>query len=324
MNKQNIPVGETGGSGPPACNLRCGHCHNEGQAKPWLHKTRAAVAINELYALIGAAARRGARTVRFTGGDPGMYPHFYDLMSAICHWRASLPAVDKWALTTNGIPFLDQRKFSALADSALTHIAIGIDSVEQGERSRPSSPVGVPGNEIFSRFIIPLMRTFSGRLKIDVVFTGDENRTRNVIRYARSLGLDVTVLEINGVMGVTHGTRAAFEDLRHRVAEEFSLKPRLNKDLNEVYLYDARGLEVIKFYQDHCAQRECDVCRKLDFRVVQSADGLAAVPCYEQAQSKSIPLMVGGALSDVQLDDAIRYNGRGPGWFKNTMYDTRS
>jgi hypothetical protein len=105
------------------------------------------------------------------------------------------------------------------------------------------------------------------------------------------------------------------------VAEEFSLTPRLNADLNEIYLYDAEGREVIKFYQDHCAQRECDVCRKLDFRVVQSADGLAAVPCYEQAQSKRIPLTVDGALSDVRFDDAIRYNGRGPQWFEHTLYD---
>jgi molybdenum cofactor biosynthesis enzyme MoaA len=308
----------------PACNLRCGHCHNEGQAKPWLHRTRTAVALDELYALICLAATRGARTVRFTGGDPGMYPHFYDLMSAVGHWRPALASVDKWALTTNGIPFLDPRKFSALAASALTHIAIGVDSVEPGERSRPSSPVGVPGSEVFSRFVVPLMQAFRGSIKINVVFTGDENRTRNVIRYARSLGLDVTVLEVNGVMGETHGTRPAFEDLRHRVAEEFSLTPHLNEDLNEVYLYDAKGREVIKFYQDHCAQRECDVCRKLDFRVVQSADGLAAVPCYEQAQSKCIPLMVSGVLSDVRFDDAIKYNGRGPQWFQHTLYDARS
>jgi hypothetical protein len=253
-----------------------------------------------------------------------MYPHFYDLMSAVAHWGPALPSVDKWALTTNGIPFFDSRKFSALAASVLTHVAIGVDSVEPGERSRPSSPIGVSGSEIFSRFVIPLTETFRGRVKIDVVFTGDENRTRNVIRYARSLGLDVTVLEVNGVMGVTHGTGPAFEDLRRRVSEEFSLTPRLNKELNEVYLYDAHGREVIKFYQDHCARRECDVCRKLDFRVVQSADGLAAVPCYEQAQSKVIPLMVNGALSDKRFDDAIRYNGGGPQWFDDTSYGARA
>lgn len=239
-------------------------------------------------------------------------------------WRATLPSVEKWALTTNGIPFLHEGKFSALSKSELTHIAIGIDSVEPGERSRPSSPVGVPGTQIFEQVVGPLTEKFKGRVKIDVVFTGDENRTWNVIRCARLLGLDVTVLEVNGVMGATHQTRTAFEALRNRVASEYSLDTRLNKELNEFYLYDDQDREVIKFYQDHCAQRECDVCRKLDFRVVQSVDGPAAVPCYEQAQGQTIPLMVNGAVSDARFDDAIKYNGRGPQWFEHTRYDTRS
>jgi len=306
----------------PICNLRCGHCHNEGQAKPWLHRKGIAAEIGDLDALIRAAAKRGVKSVRFTGGDPGMYPRFSELVSAIYNWRSVLPSIEKWALTTNGIPFLDPRKFSALANSALTHIAVGIDSIEPGELSRPSSPVGVSGSEVFDRLIIPLSRKFSGSIKIDIVFTGDEDRTRNVIRRARSLGLDVTVLEVNGVMEVKYNTRAAFEQLRDRIIEEFALTPRLCEDLNEVYLYDAHGREVMKFYQDHCARRECDVCRKLDFRVIQSTEGLAAVPCYEQAQSKTIPLMKSGVLSEARFEDAIRHNGRGPQWFKDTPYDS--
>jgi hypothetical protein len=241
-------------------------------------------------------------------------------MSAIRDWRSVLTSIDKWALTTNGIPFLDRRKFFALAGSALTHVAVGVDSIEPGELSRPSSPVGIPGDQIFRRFIEPLTRAFDGAIKIDVVFTGDEARTRNVIRRARSLGLDVTVLEVNGVMGVEYGTALAFERLREHVAEEFALTPNLNEDLNEVYLYDAHGREVIKFYQDHCSRHECAVCRKLDFRVIQSTDGLAAVPCYEQAQSKIIPLMLNGMLDDERFSDAIRYNGRGPRWFEGSPY----
>ena len=250
-----------------------------------------------------------------------MYPHFYELVSAVRVWRSALPSIDKWALTTNGIPFLKPQKFSALAGSALTHVAVGIDSIEPGERSRPSSPVGVSGREIFDAFIAPLSSRFAGCIKINVVFTGDENRTRNVISHARSLGLDVTVLEVNALMGERHETKAAFEELRERVAKEFRLTPRLCEDLNEVYLYDAQGHEAIKFYQDHCARRECDVCRKLDFRVIQSDAGLAAIPCYEQAQSRGIPLMTGGMINDGQLDDAIKYNGRGPQWFENTPYN---
>jgi len=174
--------------------------------------------------------------------------------------------------------------------------------------------------EVLDCVVDPLSREFAGSIKVDVVFTGDENRTLNVVRRVHSLGLDVTVLEVNGVMGVRYNTRESFDRLRNDIMREFSLTPRLNEDLNEIYLYDPHGREVMKFYQDHCARRECDVCRKLDFRVVQSANGLAAVPCYEQAQSKIIPLMIDGAISDERFDDAIKYNGRGPQWFSGTPY----
>ena len=305
----------------PACNLRCRHCHNEGQAAPWLHRPAAPVTIDEIDALIRACASRGARTVRFTGGDPGMYRHFLPLMSAVQGWRAAHRSIGKWALTTNGIPFLNSTKFSSLARSALTDVAIGIDSVEPGELSRPSSLVGIAGAELFERVVIPLRDSFPGGIKIDVVFDGNERRTRNVIRRARLLGLAVTVIEINGVMGKTYDTRTAFIRLREDVATEFALTPRLCEDLNELYLYDSEGRQVIKFYQDHCSDRECHVCRKLDFRIVRGAKGLAAIPCYEQAQGRVIELAVDGKLCEARLDDAIRHNGRGPLWFAGTRYD---
>jgi hypothetical protein len=225
-------------------------------------------------------------------------------------------------LTTNGVPFLDSRKFSSLARSALTHIAVGVDSIEPGELSRPSSPVGISGDELFARLVQPLSRVFAGEVKIDVVFAGNQQRTRRVIDRARSLGLSVTVLEVNGVMGDTYDTRASFEQLRENVANDYGPTPRLCEELNEVYLYDSCGREVIKFYPDHCAGRECDVCRKLDFRIVQASSGPAAVPCYEQAQQRVIPLRnVDGSLSEALFEDAIRYNGGGPDWFRSSPYE---
>jgi molybdenum cofactor biosynthesis enzyme MoaA len=301
----------------PVCNLRCGHCHNEGQAAPWLHKPTA-MTIPDIERLIRMASKYGARTIRFTGGEPGMFPHLCELLDAIENWKADLTSIRKWGMTTNGIPFFDSKKFSSLAGSTLTHIAVGVDSIEPDELSRPNSPVGISGDEVFTRFIQPLSQQFSGRIKVNVVFADNQRRSRRVIDRARSLGLNVTVLELNGVMGRKYDTRAAFERLRDDVARDHALTPRLCEELNEVYLYDSSDREVIKFYQDHCADRECGVCRKLDFRVVQTKEGLAAVPCYEQAQQKVIPLVIDGSLSEARFEEAIRYNGGGPDWFKTS------
>ncbi len=94
----------------PVCNLRCSHCYNEGRSKPWLHRASTAAAIHDLDSLIRAAAVRGVKTVRFTGGEPGMYPHFYELISATRTWGSTLASIDKWVLTTNGIPLSEAAK----------------------------------------------------------------------------------------------------------------------------------------------------------------------------------------------------------------------
>ncbi len=60
----------------------------------------------------------------------------------------------------------------------------------------------------------------------------------------------------------------------------------------------------------------------MHLRVSPTADGWGAVPCFLQAQSKTIPLTVDGELSGARFEDAIKYNGQGPQWFKGTPYDS--
>jgi hypothetical protein len=158
-------------------------------------------------------------------------------------------------------------------------------------------------------------------IKFDTVFTGDKRRTLNVIRAARRLGVNVSVVEINGVMGTAHTVRSKFLKLIAETAEEFHLEPRLYKPVNEIYLYDEQGNTPIKFYQDHCRDLDCGNCRKLHLRVSPTAQGWGAVPCFLQAQSTTIPLMTDGQFSDARFEDAIKYNGQGPRWFKDTPYD---
>jgi len=307
------------------CNLGCTHCHNEGQDHPSKQSSRTTMSIKEISDLIEMAAHYGARTVRFTGGDPGVYPYFLDLMSKIEEWRAEFPTIDKWGLTTNGIAFLeDPIKMQALARSQLTNISIGIDSIDPGELSRPSSPTGVSGIEVFNGVVKPLLKQFAGGVKIDTVFTGPgtELRVRNLVRLVRSYDLPLTVLEVNGLMGKTYQrNRKAFEQLRADIAREFQLTPMLYRPLNEVYLFDHRGRQVMKFYPDHCADRECGVCRKTDSRVIKSAkDGISFVPCYEQSRDFAPIVDETGILNKEKFERGIKYIGGGPNWASALEY----
>jgi molybdenum cofactor biosynthesis enzyme MoaA len=304
-----------------ACNLRCSYCHNEGQDAPWRH-AKTSTMLRNIEKLLEIAREHGVKSVKFSGGDPGVYPGFFLLMDAIAIWRERYFDIEKWGICTNGGAFLASNKFEALVASRLDNISIGIDSVEPGEPSKPSSPVGVSGKRLIDEFVVPLLRQWNGRsIKFDTVFTGDKQRVLNVIRAARRLGINVSVLEVNGVMGTVHAIRNKFLELIEETAEEYQLQPRLYEPLNEIYLYDEQENTPIKFYQDHCRDLDCGNCRKMHLRVSPIADGWGAVPCFLRAQSKTIPLMVDGKLSGARFEDAIKHNGRGPQWFKGTSYD---
>ena len=113
-----------------ACNLRCSYCHNEGQSAPWLQPAKTSARFVNIESLLEIATKYGIKSVKFSGGDPGVYPDLLALMDAIAAWRRRFPGIVKWGMCTNGTPFLNREKFEALARSALDNISIGIDSVE--------------------------------------------------------------------------------------------------------------------------------------------------------------------------------------------------
>jgi molybdenum cofactor biosynthesis enzyme MoaA len=306
-----------------ACNLRCSYCHNEGQSAPWLQPTKTSARFGNIESLLDIATGYGIKSVKFSGGDPGVYPHLLPLLDAIATWRRQFPSISKWGMCTNGTPFLDRKKFEALARSALDNISIGIDSVDPRERSKPLSPVGVTGPRLLDLFVAPLAAAWTGRfIKLDIVFYGDKGKTLEVIRAARRLGVNISVVEVNGVMAnvTDQEIRDLFLQLIAETAAEFSLEAKLHRPLNEFYLFD-REQTPIKFYQDHCRDRDCGHCRKLHLRVSPTGKGWGAVPCFLQAQSKIIPLVVDGRMSAERFEDAIRHNGRGPSWFAGTSYE---
>jgi molybdenum cofactor biosynthesis enzyme MoaA len=307
-----------------ACNLRCSYCHNEGQSAPWLQPAKTSARLADIESLLEVAAKYGIRSVKFSGGDPGVYPDLLALMDKIATWRQSFPSIVKWGICTNGTPFLSREKFEALARSALDNISIGIDSVDPRERSKPLSPVGVSGVRLLEQVVKPLARAWRGRsIKLDVVFYGDKRRTLDVIRAGRDLSLNVSVVELNGVMAnvTDRETRDLFLELITETAAELSLEAKLHEPLNEIYLFDRTNQTPVKFYQDHCRDRDCGHCRKIHLRVSPARDGWGAVPCFLQAQSRMIPLAAAGQMDAERFEDAIRYNGRGPSWFAGTPYE---
>lgn len=133
------------------CPLRCSFCHGDGNTHPSKHTKDHQVHIDDVISVIALAAKRGFSTVRFTGGEPGVYPYFIKLMEVLPRLQNEHPSIVKWAITTAALPFRQKEKFEALANSTLTDVAISVDSVEEGELSRPSSPVAFLGRRFFAK-----------------------------------------------------------------------------------------------------------------------------------------------------------------------------
>jgi molybdenum cofactor biosynthesis enzyme MoaA len=304
-----------------ACNLKCSYCHNEGQRKPW-ERLPIRITLPMIENLLEKAHSYGAKSIKFTGGDPGSYSEIISLLETVDTWRGKFPGIQKWGIATNGIPFMSPSRFRALSNSGLDNISIGVDALGPKILTKPSSSTGVTGNVLLNRFIIPLIDKWKPKgkfIKIDTVFTGDNKMTTKVIDTSLGLGIGVSVIEQNGIMGNISTTRLGFKQLIASTAERLGLETRLYTPLNETYLYNTNGDAVVKFYQDHCADLDCDSCRKIHLRVIPTADGWGAVPCFLQAQEKVIPL--GKDVDHSKIEDSIKYNGKGSEWFKGTRYE---
>ena len=291
----------------PRCNLRCPHCHNEGQPPPWTQRENLdsyEMPVDMIGQLVMAAQDFGIKTVKLTGGDFGMYRHMEELFSKIAHdWQKDMAEVS-WGANTNGIPLINPRKLAMIIESPLTKITFGIDSLVPGEKSKPDSPVGIESGRLLSSVVIPLVDEWKGqdkKITIDTVYTGDEKRILSVIEEGLKLGVGINVLEINGVMGTRYDTRQKFMEFISKVADIFGLDPRFYPFLNQIYLYNPDETDQdktkVKFFQDHCADLDCGNCRKIHMRVVPTGEHVCAVPCFLQGQGSYLPLDKDGAIN---------------------------
>lgn len=289
----------------PKCNLACSYCHNEGQLQPWDAKPIHA-SIGQIDQLIDSAYPYNIKTISFTGGDPGSYINLPELINRLPQWVTKYPNIEKWKLVTNGTPFFKEDRLALIKNSALTHINISVDSIEPNELSRPSSPVGRPGNEVFNKVALPLHNA-GKEIKIDCVFTGNETRTLNVVKKALDHNLTASIIQVNGVMGSQQFTHGAFALLQVKIIKDYNLTPVLI--LDEVYGYKGNK-RVIGFYPDRCSYRDCNNCRLMHMRVNA---GMEAVPCFEQSR-ETIKLFKDNKFDVKAFEYAIDVNGRGPEW----------
>jgi cyclic pyranopterin phosphate synthase len=284
-----------------ACNLSCSYCHNEGMGMPWL-TDKINIELDDIEWLLAIASKHGVKSVKLTGGEPGMSPVILPLLKKLKYFKEKYPA--EYSIVTNGIPFLSSKKLTTLLNSGIDRVNLGIDSLLEDEFSKPDSPNGVSGHTLLDK-LLPNLKNHGISIKINCVFTGNIPRAESVIDFMSGKEV-VSIIEVDPGKNVqfNKGTRNEFINLIDYTAKKYNLKARQFRVFNETYLYKDDKLWV-KFYQDHCADKDCETCRKIHFRVNSS---LEATPCFLKSD-KTIPL-----TDEKAFALAIEKNGMGPNW----------
>jgi cyclic pyranopterin phosphate synthase len=106
-----------------ACNFRCGYCLPDGHhAAPGQPPS---LSLDEIGRLLRAFAALGMHKLRLTGGEPTLRKDLVDVIAL----AASVPGIDKIAMTTNGV--LLRRHVRDWRTAGLTALNVSVDSLER-------------------------------------------------------------------------------------------------------------------------------------------------------------------------------------------------
>ncbi|MDA8390536.1 MAG: GTP 3',8-cyclase MoaA [Gammaproteobacteria bacterium] len=166
------------------CNLRCQYC-SPAEGTPRF--TRADhLRPAELDTLLSLFHTLGIRHMRFTGGEPLLYPW---LLDRVAHVRAL--GVAKVSLSTNG--YLLDRLARPLADAGLHRLNVSLDSLDPArfaDITRGGDLERVKRGLFAARAVIPA-------IKLNVVLLRDKNLAEvpALVEFARAEGFDIQFIE---------------------------------------------------------------------------------------------------------------------------------
>ncbi|CAM3742549.1 GTP 3',8-cyclase MoaA [Cohnella lubricantis] len=105
------------------CNLRCLYCM-PGEGMKFMDQDRL-LSYGEIAEVAEAAAERGIRKLRITGGEPLVRPDLDQLIARL----AAIKGIEEIALTTNGLLLAAQAQ--KLKDAGLNRVNISLDTLDQ-------------------------------------------------------------------------------------------------------------------------------------------------------------------------------------------------
>ncbi|HRK72566.1 MAG TPA: GTP 3',8-cyclase MoaA, partial [Micropepsaceae bacterium] len=171
------------------CDFRCTYCMAEDMT--FLPKAEV-LSLEELDRLASAFIAKGVRKLRLTGGEPLVRRNILSLIDSLSRHLAS-GALDELTLTTNGSQL--QRHADHLARAGIRRINVSLDTRD------PQKFTALTRWGRLDQVLdgIKAAREAGLSVKINAVAlkgpAGNEDEIEDLIRWAHSLGMDITLIE---------------------------------------------------------------------------------------------------------------------------------
>ena len=163
-----------------ACNFKCPYCR--GVAKQY----SGSLTLDEAKSIVNLWARGNLHNVRFSGGEPTVWPWLEDLV----RYTKSMPSIGRIAVSTNGSASLET--YQRLLDAGVNDFSISLDACCSETADKMS---GSPGRFGAVRDSIEYLsaRTY---VSVGVVLNGEnDGELEGIVTFAKDLGVsDIRVI----------------------------------------------------------------------------------------------------------------------------------
>jgi len=239
------------------CNMRCEYCTLPGLATRFDRDELLGPA--EFDRLLAVFQDLGIRHVRFTGGEPLIYP---DLVGRIAQARAL--GFSQLSLTTNG--YLLARHAAAISAAGLDRINVSLDSLDRERYAR----ITCGGDLRHVLRGLDRAREVIGRIKLNVVLLRDRNLDElpTLVAFAIAQGFDIQFIETMplGAAGKAAIARsyASVAVAHARIAERYALRPLPHQiDRGPAQCFQVEGTDTHLGFVSPISDRFCESCNRL-------------------------------------------------------------
>ncbi len=271
------------------CDLRCSHCHKEGQ-----HPASTEMTSSEIERLVKIGATIGVRKVKITGGEPLLRRDISDIVSGIS------PLLREVSLTTNG------RRLSELAVSlkraGLRRVNVSLHTLDAGRYTRLC---GVDASSETMEGIKAAVSVGLDPVKVNMVVLKNvnEDEIQAMIDFCGRAGAVLQLIEYMSDRDGENGCGFAERHVSLKSIEESLARESLETTVNELhrrrrYRIRSNGVQVqVEVVRPMHNSEFCANCTRLRM----SSDGRLK-PCL---LDRSGEVDVLSALREGASDDAI-------------------